>query len=89
MRHITTERHTITYLTDEEGIIAAAPAIQKRMASLGYDLSFFCSGGMLFFSIPLDCKNWEKSERRLIVEEALRLMSESIAEAGRGQLQMR
>ena len=79
MRHVSREGDRVTFISDEEEIGAVASKVTEDLAALGYEVNMLTSGSVTVFTCALGCKRWERAEKALISEEAIRLLNEAIS----------
>lgn len=82
MRSIFREGDCITFMGDEPRMITAACRIVQMMAGHGYKTDSYTTGHVTVLTTTVECKRWERGERRLLQQEAIRLLSQSLSLCG-------
>lgn len=78
MRSISKGGNFVTLVADEPELASVAQRVVEMMAGHGYKTDKYSMGQVTVLTTVLECKRWEKAERRLIQEEAIRLLNESV-----------
>jgi len=81
MRNTSVTGDVITFVTDESDIAAIAEGVVSAMNSYGYKIKKFGNFSVTVLNLVLGCKQWETSVRKFIIEEATRLLNESISKS--------
>lgn len=79
MRAISIDGNQVTLVCDEESIVSVAEAIVKKMESHGFTMDTYKMGRVTIFTTVVDCKKWERAEKGMIREEAVRLLNGSVS----------
>lgn len=81
MRNTSVTGDVITFVTDESDIAAIAEGVVSAMSRYGYKIKKFGNSSVTVLNLVLGCKQWEASVRKFIIEEAIRLLNESISKS--------
>ena len=82
MRTVSAAGDAITFMSDEKEIEAISGRVTEIMRGHGYSqIENLGRKPVTVFIIQLECRRWEKGERRLIIEEGIRLLNESISKS--------
>ena len=88
MRTLSAAGDAITFMSDEKEIEAISGRVMETMSGHGYsNIEKLGKKPVIALIIQLECRRWEKGERRLIIEEGIRLLNESISKCLLGQRQ--
>jgi len=80
MRTISAAGNAVTFVSDEKEIDAIGGRVAEIMSGYGYSkIEKLGMKPVTALVIQIECKKWEKGERRLIIEEAICLLKESIS----------
>ncbi|MDA8104516.1 MAG: hypothetical protein M0Z71_03965 [Nitrospiraceae bacterium] len=86
MRTISAAGDAVTFMSDEKEIDAISGKVVEIMRGHGYSsVEKLGRKPLTALIIQLECRKWEKGERRLIIEEGIRLLNESISKCLLGQ----
>jgi len=81
MRNTSVTGDVITFVTDENDIAVIAEGVVSAMSSYGYKIKKFGNSSVTVLNLVLGCKQREASVRKFIIEEAIRLLNESISKS--------
>lgn len=82
MRTVSAAGDAITFMSDEKEIEAISGKVMETMREHGYSqIEKLGRKPVIAFIIQLGCRRWEKGERRLIIEEGIRLLNETISKS--------
>jgi hypothetical protein len=80
MRTISAAGDTVSFMSDEKEIAAISGRVMEIMKGHGYGgIEKLVNKSLTGLVIQLECRKWERGERKLIMEEGIRLLNESIS----------